>query len=677
MSTESDPAFEAFLAADLDVASFLALDDADLDGEAFAKAQKQSRKGPKDKRAKAAEKLAEMLADVRSGPALDQVVASAFDRAERWADALEVRKKALALGGAWHPVHAGRIVGNVGHDLQKLGDLAAAATWFERALSFDPTNPFVVESLAEVALARGDLATAFGMREYLGSMGLPASFAEDFDAAARKVARPKDVAAYVPDLSRLRALSDEGYARCTVATLFDQNGSEGVAFRNHALACAMRGDFDHARLAAETGAALEEEGPDAIVERAWAQALVRALSARGEPLDPDPDQRLAAAADPTRLRAALHDFHPLLRVTAAERLGADVRGDALLRVQAAMEARRGVAYRHAAQTGLTATRVLRMRKAQAAGARPPIVVPAEGADHPVFSSLKEGEVLAVWLSWDEPITQDLAQKFGVALQKAAARTAQKDPKAGIRHDADPFSIAIFLLACSNDPQAAVRAVLEEIAGVGASPGDSRLAPREVVVARVVPSDTGGISHAVPDPRMDVDADVDHAARWAASFDASRRPPASEPEGGLFISMPSLNGNVPELRLMPLFFPDVRVVYGLPEVTERERPARADDLAGALARALDARFRGLPPGFYGKGDRQQRVDAIASEGRAGYAFALSGLTADMVVHLPHTFRFREYELFAAIADVVRELSLAPAVHWYRGEGTWIVNLWENG
>src|SRR5262245_41629747 len=112
-----DQAFEAFLTKDVDVAGFLALDDAELDGEEFARLQPEARRGSKKNRAKAADGLAKLVGDLRSGPALDQVLATAFDAAERWQDGLSARERALSFGGAWHPIHAGRVVGNIGHDL--------------------------------------------------------------------------------------------------------------------------------------------------------------------------------------------------------------------------------------------------------------------------------------------------------------------------------------------------------------------------------------------------------------------------------------------------------------------------------------------------------------------------------------------------------------------------------
>jgi hypothetical protein len=176
-----------------------------------------------------------------------------------------------------------------------------------------------------------------------------------------------------------------------------------------------------------------------------------------------------------------------------------------------------------------------------------------------------------------------------------------------------------------------------------------------------------------DPRDD--GTHDHDDVWEPSFDPGVAPPASEPEGGLFMMFPVPDGQLPERRNARLWLRDLRIVYGLPDVEHTPADARSADVAIALDVALRHVFRGLPPRFRDRHGRPGAVDGIRCEGRRGFAVAVDGLDPRFLVHYPGTSRFREYELFQAMRELCGAVGLRPVVHWYREGGLYVVNCWE--
>lgn len=689
MNEPLEHAYRTFEANDVEVEAFLSLDEATLDNDAFTKLQEKARKGSLAAKGKAAEALSKLVEGIPSSMVLDGVVASAFDGAERYADALELRRQALLLAPAWHPLDAPRLLGNIGFDLIELGELDGALRWLERARTYDPLSPFVLESLAEVHLARGELERAFSLRDALDAMKIPKAHSADFDAEvkSKKLKRPPAVPKMELDFAGIRALSDVGFARLSTTLLFDRNVSEVEALRALTLGCAMRGDLAHALVTARMGAEAEWTGfsERAPLEKAWSRAHLAALERRvgahdDDPrLSPDAERRFqhlverVAAKDREALRTMVHDPNPTIRLMACAHLleaPADPFAQLVVQTQAAMEHKRGIDTRAITDVGVTATSTLRTRRLQDAAPQPLLLVPSEGADHPVFDELGKDEGLLFWLTFPGPVTPEDAAKVNQALVAAAKRASVSDPKAQVHQDTDGVTLQLTMTQCRKDPRGVVRAVIEEFAGAGTN-------LREIVVGRfVLPKKNDRSIQAVDDPRMSQEGYDDDDERFEASLDVTKTAPLSEPEGGLFMMMPKGEGHVAELRLMQTFFPDVRVVYGLSDVDDDEPSPRSAEVAAAIARALHTSFRGAPPELFDK--KEQRgavVDAIRKGPRRGYAFALSGLTADMVQHYPRSFRFREHELFSGLRAAIHALDLAPTIHWYRGEGTWIVNLWE--
>jgi hypothetical protein len=418
---------------------------------------------------------------------------------------------------------------------------------------------------------------------------------------------------------------------------------------------------DAARRAVEAGQGLWSESEEARVEHT---------------------RRLAAAEDSAGLEGALFDPHPLVRLCAAQALlprGVEAARQ-LLEAAVGFEHHKGIDTARPADVGLAASHLLAAdRRRSRAPGRPATLIPEEGIDHPVFEVVDKGEALSVMLTFSDEATDAqlaalpgllTAWDAGVAWDAAGGK-----PEASSEGDGLCLHLVLArpakLLGGGKPlrPREPVRALLAALRRDGPP-----LA--EVMLARLrLPKKGELLWHAIDDPRDRAEHHDDEEAMWGASFDPKATPPASEPEGGLFIMMPIGQGTLAERRNMRLWLADVRIVYGLPTVEYRDADARSAEVAAAITEGVDRCFRGGPPAFFDRSEQRGAVDAILCRGRHGHAFALKGQNDRMLAHYPTTFRYREYELMQAMREVMGATGLAPVIHWYREGGLYILNLWE--
>jgi tetratricopeptide (TPR) repeat protein len=707
-----EAAWQRFLCADIPVATVLALEEADVDNDELTRLQLAMQAGTPAQKGNAADLLRALLVDVKNALVLDGLIAAGLDAAGRHVDALAVRVEALAVAARWHLVEAGRLIGNIAHDLLKLGRLDEARAWYERGLAWDPANPFVVVGLAETHLARGELDYAFAYRDHLADEGYPASHTADFDAAAARLGeRPGRGPVYVPDLGSVFALDEAGYARQCAAFQFDRNSTAKESLRAHALACLMRGHADHALWTASLAAAAPwngDGGDRGAIETAWCHAVLRAMKARFAPQgvatqvaarmgtlftspdDPHDDdaqlevrlatiEELARRGDHGSLAGALFDPHPGLRLAAAAGLTlmGDPRARVYVRELAAYEHARGLdSSRPDAAPTASRLRWLDERRRALAG-RGPLIVPEEGIEHPAFAVLEPGQLMSVMMTFVDALDDERFERVqaavGVVLDNVDWGRLGGPPELVLERDDVSLHVALVKPAgklLRRGKPADLRPVVRDV--LAAASGASPFA--EVMLARLeLPGKDGHFLQPVDDPRDT--GTHDHDDPWAASFDLAAPPPASEPEGGLFMMFPSAAGHVPERRNARLWLQDLRVCYGLPDVDYREPDARCAQVEGAVTAAFERVFRGLPPRFRDRHGADRRVNAIVKDGRRGYGICIEGMDPRFLMHYPSTSRFREYELFQAVREVCGAVGLRPVVHWYREGGTYLVNVWE--
>jgi tetratricopeptide (TPR) repeat protein len=671
-ATAAEAAWAKFEAGDVGALEPLGLQLGEVDPQSLGALQRKARGPAGAARDKAIDELAILGARTKAGVVFDVAIAGALDDAGEHGRALDARITGLPLTPTWHPDLASRHLGNLGWSFQKVGDHASARRFFERARRFDPTNPFVLSSLAEIEAAEGDVAWARGVRRWLDEHGFPAATLDELLAK-----RPGDeVKPFAPGLDGLAVIDGRGFAKLVACLEADRQSDPHAILRALAIGTAMRGERAVARLHADEALGLEAQGVSTDDDdRAWAKAIAALLATAGESAPADPQARAEAldeaigSGDHAALRPLLADPIGALRTIAAEAL-ADDDARALLRELSAAEAALGVAARPPSAHGASWAQY-RLR-AKDLGPRPLRVLPAAPGDV-AWPTLEDGDGLVAWLTFDQVISPEDAAWIDAQLKVAAQAVATAEPSVGVYTDHRPQTFQLVLRGV-RDARLVAGALAAAFAGEG-----SRLAELVLGAYHLPDGEDRKLFAPIPRPGSKLEPSE---YPWASAFDAAAPPPPSEPEDGpSFLMMQSPEGHVPEVRLEPVEIADVRVVWGLPNVdgrvvadgspeADRERAVRR-----AIDGALDAAFRGRPPARRNRaGEIDGALDTIRHRGRDGFAFAIDGLCPELVVHTPCGFRIREHERLEAMAAVTRATGLAPVVFWERSGGTWIVNLW---
>jgi tetratricopeptide (TPR) repeat protein len=163
--------------------------------------------------------------------------------------------------------------------------------------------------------------------------------------------------------------------------------------------------------------------------------------------------------------------------------------------------------------------------------------------------------------------------------------------------------------------------------------------------------------------------------WSLTFDVKKPIPYPEDAKGMLTVFPMNDGSmVTELRGPITYMPGLRISYGLVNVKE----LACDDASKRAGQLLQKKlakyfYREMPDVFNKEGELDGPLDRIEKDGRKGFAFALK--RDQLVEPYSKRFRYKEYELFSALGEVIKELGLAPVIHWSR-DYAYIVNIWEN-
>lgn len=156
------------------------------------------------------------------------------------------------------------------------------------------------------------------------------------------------------------------------------------------------------------------------------------------------------------------------------------------------------------------------------------------------------------------------------------------------------------------------------------------------------------------------------ARMQALFDDEAPPPDPEPDesgpttaadkGGLLVY--EERGYIPNLH-------DIKLYWGTGRPPASEQRARADEVETAVEAAFLRRFFkafAAPPRIRPDSDGV-RVVAAELLGRTSYRFSIDAEPLRQSLS-DRVFRYREAEAIEALADVIRELGLAPVLGWRR-------------
>lgn len=129
------------------------------------------------------------------------------------------------------------------------------------------------------------------------------------------------------------------------------------------------------------------------------------------------------------------------------------------------------------------------------------------------------------------------------------------------------------------------------------------------------------------------------------------------------------------RLLSLHQPGIRLCMGTmqsPDSFTGAQDQRSQQIAQAILDALADRFsadriwvppfiQDYAPPYPARGDWSLGVELVEHQGKRGYSFAIDPPSILQDVG-PSVFRYREVELFEALAQVVESMGLAPVILW---------------
>jgi hypothetical protein len=295
-----------------------------------------------------------------------------------------------------------------------------------------------------------------------------------------------------------------------------------------------------------------------------------------------------------------------------------------------------------------------------------ILIPFDGASGPLFdvanSALSDELFVTVVPPADLSATGDaVAARIGSVAQAWAERYAPGRPLL-LAADSTTFRIGVFGL---EQARTAIHSLLEDLR-------KSDIDIQTAIILRREVDEDGDPGPALDDPRNNSSDVEDEAEFWERSFDFGQPPPPIEDPAGMFSILQMEEGLIMELR-PPLFIPDVRVCYGLTDVEDQPADQRAEAVAKALGASLHTYFAGHPPRFFNREAELGKIDRIERGSRSGYSCAVE--REDLLASMVDRFRYCEHELLMAFRQVVKEMALAPVIHWMR-DSVYIMNLWEN-
>ncbi len=212
---------------------------------------------------------------------LSEKMASALERAGQPAAAIEVRGAVLPFVPRWAPAAVARMLALIAEDLGRCGRFDDAATFAERAIAWDPTQPNAIAALGRARLEQGRATEAAAALAYLDHWKFPRAIAgDDLERALKARGAKAGAPLHAPDLTKLHHLDEAAEARAIASSQLDPSHiNDALRLRSQALICAMAGHHEHARFAARLLAEMPMKGvgPVAELEHASNQALAAAI----------------------------------------------------------------------------------------------------------------------------------------------------------------------------------------------------------------------------------------------------------------------------------------------------------------------------------------------------------------------------------------------------------------
>jgi len=297
-------------------------------------------------------------------------------------------------------------------------------------------------------------------------------------------------------------------------------------------------------------------------------------------------------------------------------------------------------------------------------------VPVGGLEHPVFQGTGAKDDVLVVLQFPAAYPKEIIDGLWEKIEAWSATLERVDPQASWFTE-QPWLSRQALRARLTNLRAPREAAMALLALVQAHGVDIK----EAFFARWRQLPDMEIWGPVPDPRARVGQthfDTPEAF-MAAAFGLSQEPPPSEYDWELRGAFEKEDQSLLlEDRGAPLYWPGLRICYGLAPDAFVEPDERTSEIAEALADALDKAFSPIfypahmpewRPAPWDHNGTKHRIDRLSHGGRTGYGFAI-GAGDLMHVYTQGNLRYREYEVFDALARVIATKNLAPVVTWCR-------------
>jgi hypothetical protein len=320
-------------------------------------------------------------------------------------------------------------------------------------------------------------------------------------------------------------------------------------------------------------------------------------------------------------------------------------------------------------------------------------VPRDGLRHPVFVDMGSEEDLIVSLSFLPGLTNAQMAVVHRWLKGLDSESKLGDMKVSPLAAGEPFVHEhLFHARIGNlrDPRWAVDSLISSLTEAGGQIRDCFFAcwerrPDGIMGPRRDPG--------APEPFGNITCMREYLDRL---WDFAATPPPSEVETDLKGGFMSMDQLILEHRGSPLYFPEVRVGYGVVPADRQAADRRTSEVRRSVVESLTwgwktvfkapGRAEARPQPVNRSGDVDQ-IDRIRCGTRIGYRFSIQCVQL-LDRPSPSSCRYREYELMEAMIDTVARLELAPIVTWQRfGTPTALkpiaqpetveVQLWESG
>ncbi len=306
-------------------------------------------------------------------------------------------------------------------------------------------------------------------------------------------------------------------------------------------------------------------------------------------------------------------------------------------------------------------------------------IPPRGFDDPRFDGLGDDDRIHVLCYWVEPLDDATLDRVGEVastwLRDAALWKKARSPGVAWVYQTRLTSAGLMFTLCHvRNGRAPLVALEARLAAIGVE-------PRERIAGVVRYVDGVGEISVAPKGTKYPPLATTMQQFWTQCFDPNRPPPDCERDD-------ECRERFAEHRMGRLEIPGLRLCYTTPTPFFLDGDPRCAEVGKALRATIAHQFGALahpwprsepqrtPAAIPAPRDRagkpSPKLERIYRLGRAGYSFAITAdqLRVDILRDdhdRPESFRYREHELFTAVAAAIAKLDLEPVALWRRFGG----------